>query len=149
MIHDEKTVSAKSPTNVMSPFVTQAACDQVDRHIEINKIMHDDIISGTQAVFERWCARRRQSAEALATLGREALAAKSPQDAMHVWVQWTMGAMDRLLDDAKDQMAAGTSVARHVATSATAIALSSSPGSEKQPAERRNGEISAQARVHH
>ncbi len=147
MIHDEKSASTKASTNALSPFVTQAALGQADRHIEIGKTTHDGMIAGTQEIFDRWCARRRQSADALATLGREALAAKSPQDVLQVWVQWTKGAMDRLLEDAKDQMAAGASAARHVANGTTAMALYWTPGGDAGSAtatERLNGDGAAQ-----
>lgn len=151
MIHDEQSDVTTPTMSVMSPFNARAALGQVDRHLEITKLTQDGMITGTQEIVDRWCARRRQSAEALAKLGHDALAAKSPQDVMQIWVHWSKGVMDRLLEDAKDQMAAGASAARQVASGTTAMALSWTPSENQYAngAERLNGETAGQKPVRH
>lgn len=152
VVHDDKTGSAAPPKGASSPFAAQASIGQTDRHIEITKATQDSMITGTQEVFDRWCARRRQSVEALATLGLGALAAKTPQDVLQVWVFWTKGAMDRLLEDTKDQVAACTSAAQHVADGTTAIARSWASNGDTRVAngaERFGADVATQKPVHH
>jgi len=78
-----------------------------ERQAALVKETQDELLNEHQMAFNRWCERRRRTAEGLATLAQQSLAAKSPPEAMQAWMNWLEGAIGRLSEDAKDQMQLG------------------------------------------
>lgn len=62
-----------------------------------------EVLDGCQRAVDRWFERRHRTAEAMAELSRAACEARSPQDLLEAWMQWSQGAMSRLTEDARDQ----------------------------------------------
>jgi hypothetical protein len=78
----------------------------------------------TKDVVERWRVRRQQSAEALASLGLQAMHAQSPEQIVGVWMTWSCGVLDRMVADTNDHLALGTLVSRKLVTNTTELAKS-------------------------
>ncbi len=112
-------------------------------HLEIAKTAQDEVLADSETVINRWIARRRESAEAMAELGRDALHAKTAQDVVQLWMEWSKGALDRMIADSHDHLAVGTTVASQVAKSSTALAMTWSAPETKdrmvRPFEKANG----------
>ena len=143
MITKESAVSDLGPFSVPVFGAADPMGKAAAQHIELTKRAHDEVLNGAQEVLTRWCERRHESAEAFAVLGHQALQAKTPHDVLQVWLQWSKGAMERLLEDAKDQMIVGTSVARNLTNGSTALAMSWTPTSDAAAAERLNDDLKA------
>ena len=124
MIAEDKVSANTAVPNGATLIAVHPISRAAARHLEISKVAQSEVLADSQAIFDRWCTRRRETAAALATLGQDALQAKSPQDFLKVWVQWSKGAVNRLLDDARDNVAAQAAVARNVTGGSTAMALS-------------------------
>jgi hypothetical protein len=76
----------------------------------------------SKEVVERWRGRRRQSAEALASFGLQAMHARSPVQMASVWMTWSLGVVDRMVADANDNLALRTLVTQKLATNTFAVA---------------------------
>jgi hypothetical protein len=94
---------------------TNPVATMIQRQLEATRIAEDEVLDGIQGAVDRWCERRHRTVRAFADFGREMLEARTPQDVMAAWVQLSKGAMERITEDARDQIEVGTRVMRCVA----------------------------------
>lgn len=70
------------------------------------------LVDECHGAFDRWCDRQQRTAEALVKASQQSLNAKTPQAIVEVWTHWSEGTMERMSEQAKDQLAVGMSLAR-------------------------------------
>ncbi len=66
----------------------------------------------TKNLVERWTARRHESVQSAWTLISELQSARAPAKAMAAWASWSEAAIDRVSDDARDQLEFTSKVAQ-------------------------------------
>ncbi len=101
-------------------------------------------VANAEGVVKRWQVRRRESAEALASLGLQAMHAQSPGQMVEVWMTWSRGALDRMVADANDHLALGRLVSQKLTTNRTGFGAGL-PRRSDPAAERLSGETNTAA----
>jgi len=79
------------------------------------------MLDGLQATVDRWCERRHRMVQACSDVGRDMLAARSPQELVAAWSELTIGTLARFTEDTGDEMSLGAMVARRLAGSPMAL----------------------------
>jgi hypothetical protein len=67
----------------------------------------DAALDGLPRAIERWCERRHRTIRAFSDFGREIAHARSPQQVIMAWLHLSRGAVERLAEDARDQILLG------------------------------------------
>jgi hypothetical protein len=97
----------------------------------------DEYLDEWQELIDNWCKRRHKGVEAAWTMFQELQSGKDGADAITVWERWTRGAIQRLAEDAIDQVAI-ISRALRFCTSANGLLMPSAPDLRRPRA--RNGD---------
>lgn len=82
-----------------------------EQQVVAGKRAQDEILDICQKTSEQWYARRRRTAEAYVAFSHDVLHVKNPLSYMQAWQQWAAGSMERLAEDAADQIGLVTLVA--------------------------------------
>jgi hypothetical protein len=90
------------------------------------KAGQDEYLDECQELIDNWCKRRHQAVEAAWEMMRELQSGKDNADAVAVWGRWINGVIQRLADDAKDQVAIGCRAMRFL-TEANGLFMPSMP----------------------
>ena len=93
----------------------------------LNKAQHE-FLDSYKNVVDHWCKRRHEGVAALMSLTRDVTEARSPTAVGTAVLQWYQGALQRLSQDAQDQLKMGLTAAQ--CCGAVTGALAPSPGSK-------------------
>src|SRR5918992_1741240 len=93
----------------------------------LNKAQHE-FLDSYKNVVDHWCKRRHEGVAALMGLTMDVAEARSPTAVGTAVLQWYQGALQRLSQDAQDQLKMGLTAAQ--CCGAVTGALAPSPGSK-------------------
>jgi hypothetical protein len=97
----------------------------------------DEYLDEWQELIDNWCKRRHKGVEAAWTMFQELQSGKDGADAITVWERWIRGVIERIADDATDQVAI-ISRALRFWTAANGLFMPSAPDLRRPRA--RNGD---------
>jgi hypothetical protein len=99
-----------------------------ERHAKaLHKAQHE-FLDSYKNVVDHWCKRRHEGVAALMSLTRDVAEARSPSEVGTAVLRWHQGALQRLSQDAQDQLNMGLTAAQ--CYGAVTGALATRPGSK-------------------
>jgi hypothetical protein len=90
----------------------------------------DECLDEYQELTDNWCKRRHKAVEAAWTMFHELQSGKDGADAIAVWERWIRGVIQRLADDANDQVAIISRALRFL-TAANGLFMPSTPDTRR------------------
>jgi len=101
----ETSMFARWPTTLALPPFTEKQAD-------VLREAQDELIDEVQQVADRWCARRHKTVAAMFDLSVPPLHQSGPVSVAEAWMRWYSGALQRLSEDAGDQMELAATLAK-------------------------------------
>src|SRR5262245_50032150 len=83
---------------------TLAIPTAAEKQVDVLRKAQDELIGEVQQIADRWCARRRKMVEAMFDLSLTPLHNPGPIGTAEAWMRWYHGALQRLSEDAGDQI---------------------------------------------
>ena len=84
----------------------------VEQQVQAGKQAQAEILDACQKTIEHWYARRCRTVDSNIAFSHDVLHVKHPQGFLRAWLQWTNSSLERLSEDATDQVDVVTSVAQ-------------------------------------
>jgi hypothetical protein len=75
------------------------------QYLKYCKAGQDEYLDEWQELIDNWCKRRHKGVEAAWAMLQEVQSGKDGADVVAVWGRWMSGVIQRLADDANDQVA--------------------------------------------
>ena len=113
-----------APESLRAPILFERRANALRR-------TQDELIDEVQQIAERWCARRRKAVEAMNDLGLASMQYSGPVRAAEFWMQFCRGAVQRLTEDAADQLHLSVAMAKTCGDGF--IACQTEPGAARRP----------------
>jgi hypothetical protein len=101
----ERNTFAGVPTTLGMPALTE-------KQMDVLRKTQDELIDEIQSVAVRWCARRHKMVEAMFDLSLTSLHNAGQIETAEACMRWYNGSLQRLSEDANDQMELAMTVAK-------------------------------------
>jgi hypothetical protein len=101
----ERSTFGGAPTSLGMPALAE-------KQVEVLCKTQDELIDEIQKVAVRWCARRHKMVEAMFDLSLTSLHNAGQVETAEACMRWYNGSLQRLSEDANDQMELAMTIAR-------------------------------------
>ena len=84
----------------------------VERDGSVRRESREGLIAKAEAAMASWCQRHREAMAAMSALMHAVRLSRDPVRTAEVWMDWYNGALQRLIDDTRDQTEVALALAR-------------------------------------
>jgi hypothetical protein len=111
-----KEVPMKEPMKEWAAFAGMPTAPAIpalaEKQADVLRKTQDELIDEVHQVADRWCERRHKMVEAMFDLSMTSLHNPGQLGTADAWMRWYHGALQRLSEDASDQMELAVTVAK-------------------------------------
>jgi hypothetical protein len=136
-----KEAPMKDPMKEWSTFAGMPTAPAIpalaEKQADVLRKTQDELIDEVQQVADRWCERRHKMVEAMFDLSLTSLHNPGQLGTADAWMRWYHGALQRLSEDASDQMELAVTVAKCCGNDILMLASSTERSQAKTLASRR------------